>query len=92
MAQAAAYFVSHDMSKSGEIYSVGGGRVSCISYINNDGYFDRELTPEIVELSGTDMLHELRGACQFVDGGEFALHKVAAQDWRASWHPVAERY
>ena len=56
MAQAAAYFVSHDMSKSGEIYSVGGGRVSCISYINNDGYFDRELTPEIVELSGTDML------------------------------------
>ena len=56
VAQATAYFVSHDMSKSGEIYSVGGGRVSCISYINNDGYFDRELTPEIVELSGTDML------------------------------------
>ncbi len=48
VAQAVAYFVSREMTHTGEIYGVGGGRVSRIATFNNDGYFDRELTPEKV--------------------------------------------
>ena len=48
VAQAVAYFVSPAMSHTGEIYGVGGGRVSRLATFNNDGYFDRELTPEKV--------------------------------------------
>ena len=46
VAQAVAYFVSREMTHTGEIYAVGGGRVSRIAAFNNDGYFNRELTPE----------------------------------------------
>jgi NAD(P)-dependent dehydrogenase (short-subunit alcohol dehydrogenase family) len=48
VAQAVAYFVSREMAHTGEIYGVGGGRVSRIATFNNDGFFDRELTPEKV--------------------------------------------
>jgi hypothetical protein len=34
------------MLYTGEIYGAGGGRVSRIATFNNDGYFDRNLTPE----------------------------------------------
>jgi NAD(P)-dependent dehydrogenase (short-subunit alcohol dehydrogenase family) len=46
VAQAIAYFVSREMLYTGEIYGAGGGRVSRIATFNNDGYFDRNLTPE----------------------------------------------
>jgi NAD(P)-dependent dehydrogenase (short-subunit alcohol dehydrogenase family) len=48
VAQAYAYFASREMQHTGEIYSVGAGRVSRIAFVNNDGYFNRELTPELV--------------------------------------------
>jgi NAD(P)-dependent dehydrogenase (short-subunit alcohol dehydrogenase family) len=48
VAQAYAYFASRAMQHSGDIYSVGAGRVSRIALVNNDGYFNRELTPELV--------------------------------------------
>jgi NAD(P)-dependent dehydrogenase (short-subunit alcohol dehydrogenase family) len=48
VAQAIAYFVSREMPYSGEVYGVGGGRVSRIATFNNDGYFDRQLTPEVL--------------------------------------------
>ena len=48
VAQAYAYFASRQMQHTGDIYSVGGGRVSRIAITNNDGYFNRGLTPELV--------------------------------------------
>ncbi len=48
VAQAVAYFVSREMQHTGEVFSVGGGRVSRIATFNNDGFFDRDLTPELV--------------------------------------------
>jgi NAD(P)-dependent dehydrogenase (short-subunit alcohol dehydrogenase family) len=48
VAQAVAFLVSSSMTASGEIFSVGGGRVSRIALFNNDGYFNRQLTPELV--------------------------------------------
>jgi NAD(P)-dependent dehydrogenase (short-subunit alcohol dehydrogenase family) len=48
VARAVAYLVSSSMTASGEIFSVGGGRVSRMALFNNDGYFNRELTPELV--------------------------------------------
>ena len=48
VAVAGAYFVSRDMKRTGEIYSVGGGRVSRIATFNNDGYCNPDLTPELV--------------------------------------------
>ena len=47
VAQAVAYFVSREVKYTGEVFSVGGGRVSCMATFNNDGYFNRELTPEL---------------------------------------------
>jgi NAD(P)-dependent dehydrogenase (short-subunit alcohol dehydrogenase family) len=48
VAQAVAYLVSRDVAATGEIFSVGGGRVSRIAFVNNDGYFDPDLTPESI--------------------------------------------
>jgi NAD(P)-dependent dehydrogenase (short-subunit alcohol dehydrogenase family) len=48
VAQAVAFLVSRDMTVSGEIFGVGGGRVSRLAMVNNDGYFHRQLTPELV--------------------------------------------
>lgn len=61
VAQAVAYFVSREMQHTGEIYGIGGGRVSRIAVFNNDGYFDRELTPEKVGAHMAD-IRNLRGA------------------------------
>ena len=47
VAQAVAYFVSREVKYTGEVFSVGGGRVSCIATFNNDGFFNRKLTPEL---------------------------------------------
>jgi NAD(P)-dependent dehydrogenase (short-subunit alcohol dehydrogenase family) len=48
VAQAYAYFASREMQHTGDLYSVGAGRVSRIAFVNNDGYFNRDLTPELV--------------------------------------------
>jgi len=48
VAQAVTFLVSRALTVSGEIFSVGGGRVSRIAFVNNDGYFNRQLTPELV--------------------------------------------
>jgi NAD(P)-dependent dehydrogenase (short-subunit alcohol dehydrogenase family) len=61
VAQAYAYFASRDMQHTGEIYSVGAGRVSRIALFNNDGYFNRELTPELVA-ANIDRIRDLSDA------------------------------
>lgn len=69
VAQAVAYFVSAHMAHSGEIYSVGGGRVSRIATFNNDGYFNRELTPELVE-QHINEIRDLEGAVHVASSAE----------------------
>jgi NAD(P)-dependent dehydrogenase (short-subunit alcohol dehydrogenase family) len=61
VASAYVYFVSREMQQSGELYSVGGGRVSRIAFFNNDGYFNRELTPELVA-ANIERIRDLSGA------------------------------
>jgi NAD(P)-dependent dehydrogenase (short-subunit alcohol dehydrogenase family) len=61
VAQAYAYFASREMEHTGDIYSVGAGRVSRIAFVNNDGYFNRELTPERVA-QNIDRIRDLDGA------------------------------
>jgi NAD(P)-dependent dehydrogenase (short-subunit alcohol dehydrogenase family) len=61
VAQAVAFLVSSSMTVSGEIFSVGGGRMSRIAVFNNDGYFNRQLTPELVG-EHLEEIRELRGA------------------------------
>jgi NAD(P)-dependent dehydrogenase (short-subunit alcohol dehydrogenase family) len=61
VAQAYAYFASREMEHTGDIYSVGAGRVSRIAFVNNDGYFNRELTPELVA-QNIERIRDLNGA------------------------------
>jgi NAD(P)-dependent dehydrogenase (short-subunit alcohol dehydrogenase family) len=61
VAQAVAFLVSSSMTVSGEIFSVGGGRVSRIALFNNDGYFNRQLTPELVA-EHLDEIRDLRNS------------------------------
>ena len=61
VAQAVAFFVSREMTATGEIFAVGGGRVSRITVFNNDGYFNRALTPELVG-EHLDEIRALQGA------------------------------
>jgi NAD(P)-dependent dehydrogenase (short-subunit alcohol dehydrogenase family) len=61
VAQAYVYFVSREMQHGGDLYSVGGGRVSRIAIFNNDGYFNRELTPELVA-ANIDRIRDLEAA------------------------------
>jgi NAD(P)-dependent dehydrogenase (short-subunit alcohol dehydrogenase family) len=61
VANAVAYFVSREMTASGETYSVGGGRVSRIATVNNDGYFERDLTPESLAVNMAQV-RDLAGA------------------------------
>ena len=61
VAQAVAFMVSSAMSATGEIFGVGGGRVSRIALFNNDGYFNRHLTPELVQ-EHFDEIRNLSGA------------------------------
>jgi NAD(P)-dependent dehydrogenase (short-subunit alcohol dehydrogenase family) len=46
IATAAACLVHESVPCSGEVFSVGGGRVSKVVIAETDGYIDRELTPE----------------------------------------------
>ena len=61
VAQAYAYFASREMQHTGDIYGVGAGRVSRIAFVNNDGYFNRDLTPELVA-QNIDRIRDLAGA------------------------------
>jgi NAD(P)-dependent dehydrogenase (short-subunit alcohol dehydrogenase family) len=77
VAQAVAYFVSREMTYTGEIYSVGGGRVSRIATFNNDGYFDRELTPEKV----AEHMNEIRDLATAVHVGSSTEENLRYQRW-----------
>jgi NAD(P)-dependent dehydrogenase (short-subunit alcohol dehydrogenase family) len=46
VAQAVVYLCSRDNTASGEIYNVGGGRVSRYAMYANDGFYDPALTAE----------------------------------------------
>lgn len=48
VAAAAIYLISRDVHRSGELYAAGGGRVARIGFIEANGYFGAELTPETV--------------------------------------------
>jgi NAD(P)-dependent dehydrogenase (short-subunit alcohol dehydrogenase family) len=61
VAQAYAYFASREMQHTGDIYGVGAGRVSRIAFVNNDGYFNHDLTPELVA-QNIERIRDLAGA------------------------------
>jgi NAD(P)-dependent dehydrogenase (short-subunit alcohol dehydrogenase family) len=69
VAQAYAYFASRDMQHTGDIYGVGAGRVSRIAFVNNDGYFTRDLTPELVA-QNIDRIRDLAGAVHVASSWE----------------------
>jgi NAD(P)-dependent dehydrogenase (short-subunit alcohol dehydrogenase family) len=69
IATAGACLVHESVPCSGEIFSVGGGRVSKVIIAETNGYFDRELTPESLmahlgEVADEGKLHQPRS----VDG------------------------
>ena len=80
VAQAVAYFVSRDMVASGETYSVGGGRVSRIASVNNDGYFKRDLTPEDVA-ANIAQIRDLAGAVPVGSSTEESMRYTKWLPW-----------
>ena len=48
VAPVVAYLASREAAVSGEIFSAGGGRMSRIAFVNTDGYFSPDLTPELI--------------------------------------------
>ena len=80
VAQAVAYFSSREMAHSGDIYGVGGGRVSRIAFFNNDGFFDRQLTPELVG-EHIDRIRDLSGAEHVASSTEENLRYTRWLPW-----------
>lgn len=77
VAKPVSYFVSEAMKYSGEIYSVGGGRVSRIATFNNDGYFDRDLTPESVG----EHIEQIRDLSEVVHVGSSMEENMRNTKW-----------
>jgi hypothetical protein len=68
-----AYLASEDCQVSGEVYSVGGGRVSRVFIAEGPGFFKKDLTVEDVR----DNWESIRSEADFVvptsANGEIAL-------------------
>ena len=61
VAVAIAFLASREMRDSGEIYAAGGGRMARIAFIEANGHFDRDLTPESVR-DHFAAIHNLAGS------------------------------